>query len=365
MDATTKCLVEELAERHSLPLDAYEHLLAHADAETAALLAKHAVALRTDYYGTGVFIRGLIEISNYCRNNCYYCGLRAGNTSCERYRLSANEILARADAGYELGFRTFVLQGGEDPKLTDSVLCPLVHTIKQRHPDCAVTLSLGERSTESYAALREAGADRYLLRHEAADSSLYEHLHPQDMSQERRMHCLSDLRAAGFAVGVGFMVGAPGQTSASLATDLIFIEQFRPEMCGIGPFIPHHATPFAHEPGGTLEQTCLLLSIIRIIHPPVLLPATTALGSIDEQGRERGILAGANVVMPNLSPTDVRSKYEIYDNKAYTGIESAEGLASLDKRMQAIGYRIVVDRGDCTTTAHSSMPSLPQSSAGE
>lgn len=349
MDARTEQIIEQLAREHSLPLEEYAHLVERYSTETARLLAERAVEVRTKLYGTDVFIRGLIEVSSYCKNDCYYCGLRASNRACQRYRLEPDEILRRVDLGHELGFRTFVLQGGEDPHFTDEIVCELVRTIKQRYPDSAVTLSLGQRSHESYAALRAAGADRYLLRHEAADANYYASLHPSSMTHESRMACLHDIRNLGFAAGAGFMVGAPGQTAAHLAADLKFIETFKPEMCGIGPFVPHDATPYANEPAGTLEQTCYLLSIIRLIHPPILLPATTALGTIDSQGREKGILAGANVVMPNLSPADVRAKYEIYNNKAHTGVESAEGLAELNDRFEAIGYHLVVDRGDPVT----------------
>ena len=350
MDITVKQLIEQLAYEHALPMEGYEYLVSHQSPEAAEALATFAVRERHAYYGNRVFIRGLIEVSSYCRNDCYYCGLRASNRSCERYRLSDEQIIACADKGYDLGFRTFVMQGGEDARFSEERVASLVRAIKEAYPDCAVTLSLGEYSRKTYAAWRAAGADRYLLRHETADPAYYAQIHPTDMSFERRMECLQWLSELGFAVGAGFMVGAPGQTSAHLAADLKFIERFKPEMCGIGPFVPHHATPYADRPAGTLAQTCYLLSIIRLIHPPVLLPATTALGTIEDGGREKGILAGANVVMPNLSPADTRAKYEIYDNKLATGVESAEGLAELDVRMHAIGYRIVVDRGDTCTT---------------
>lgn len=309
-------------------------------------LAEKARAVREPIYGNDVFVRGLIEISSYCRNDCRYCGLRASNKTAERYRLSPDEILVCADEGYRLGFRTVVLQGGEDAFFTDDILCGIIRSIKRAHPDTAVTLSLGERGRESFARLREAGADRYLLRHETADESHYAMLHPQAMSFANRMQCLRDLRELGYQVGCGFMVGSPGQSDATLAKDLAFIASFRPEMCGIGPFVPHHATPYAAEPAGSVELTCLLLSIIRIIHPPVLLPATTALGTLDANGREKGLLAGANVVMPNLSPVSVRKKYAIYDNKICTGEESAQCRFCLERRVESVGCRIVVDRGD-------------------
>ena len=245
-----------------------------------------------------------------------------------------------------MGFRTFVLQGGEDPYFTDEVLCGLVSRLKEAHPDCAVTLSMGERGRESFRRLREAGADRYLLRHETANREHYGRLHPREMSFDNRMRCLQDLKELGYQVGCGFMVGSPFQTSATLAQDLKFIEEFKPDMCGIGPFVPHKDTPFRERPAGTLEQTCYLLSIIRLIQPPVLLPATTALGTIHPEGRELGILAGANVVMPNLSPENVRGKYELYNNKLNTGAEAAQGLAALKERMGRIGYQVATDRGD-------------------
>ncbi len=305
-----------------------------------------AVRARKEIYGSAVFVRGLIEITNICKNNCLYCGIRRGNGGVQRYRLTPEEILSCAEQGFSLGFRTFVLQGGEDPFFTDDILCPIIKELKRRYPECAVTLSLGERSRESYAALRAAGADRYLLRHETACKAHYEKLHPAEMRFENRMECLRALRELGFQVGAGFMVGSPYQTNAELAEDLRFIQAFKPDMCGIGPFIPHQQTPFAGFPAGTVKDTCFLLSLIRLIHPPVLLPATTALGTVHPEGRELGVLAGANVVMPNLSPVAVRKKYELYDNKICTGEESAECRTCLEARMRSVGYEIVTDRGD-------------------
>lgn len=342
-------LIETLTAARSLPLNGYQRLIEARCPESAALLAKQAVQARKEIYGNTVYVRGLIEISNFCRNDCLYCGIRRSNRHCQRYRLTPEQILACADEGYLLGFRTFVLQGGEDIFFTDKILCELICTLKQKHPDCAITLSLGERSRESYQLLREAGADRYLLRHETADRTHYQSLHPPEMSYEHRMQCLQDLRELGYQVGCGFMVGSPGQTSAELARDLKFIEEFKPDMCGIGPFVPHRDTPFRKEPAGTVELTCYLLSILRLIYPPVLLPSTTALGTIDPQGREKGIQAGANVVMPNLSPVSVRKQYELYDNKICTGEESAQCRDCLDARMRSIGYEIVTSRGDIKT----------------
>ena len=339
-------LIEKLEQSHSLSLPEYEQLLeTRTDADTA-LLAEKAVQVRKEQYGTDIFIRGLIEFTNYCKNDCFYCGIRKSNSAARRYRLDAEQILECCREGYLLGFRTFVLQGGEDPYYKDDRLCSLVEKIKKQHPDCAVTLSVGERSRESYRRLFDAGADRYLLRHETADCAHYQKLHPEEMSWQHRIDCLQNLKEIGFQVGCGFMVGSPWQTNRNLAEDLKFIETFHPDMCGIGPFIPHSATPFSEYPAGTPELTCFLLSIIRLICPNVLLPATTALGTIDPNGREKGILSGANVVMPNLSPVSVREKYTLYNNKISTGEESAQCLAELSQRMQSIGYQVVTDRGD-------------------
>ncbi|MBR6748744.1 MAG: [Clostridia bacterium] len=346
MNEKLHTLIEKLAAEHRLTLAEYEYLIANRCPEAAELLAEHAVRARRAVYGNTVFIRGLIEISNICKNNCLYCGIRAANANCERYRLTPEEILECCDEGYDLGFRTFVLQGGEDGWFTDERVCALLRKIKAAHPDCAVTLSLGERSRESYRLLREAGADRYLLRHETADAAHYARLHPAELTLENRMRCLEDLKSLGYQVGCGFMVGSPGQTNASIAKDLQLISDFEPAMCGIGPFIPHKDTPFAQETAGTLELTCYLLSIVRLIRPNILLPSTTALGTIDPSGREKGIMAGANVVMPNLSPASVRKKYMLYNNKVSDGSESAQSKKTLEMRMSSIGYEVVTDRGD-------------------
>ena len=339
-------LIDTLAATRSLSLAQYHTLIEGSSPELAVYAAQKARAVREDIYGKDVYIRGLIEISNVCKNDCLYCGIRKSNGACERYRLTEQQILSCCEEGYALGFRTFVMQGGEDGYFTDDRLCALVSRIKTRYPDCAVTLSLGERSRESYQRLFDAGADRYLLRHETADATHYAALHPPLLTLDERMRCLRDLKDIGFQTGCGFMVGSPHQTSAHLAKDLKFIEEFKPDMCGIGPFIPHKDTPFADCAAGTLEMTCFLLSLVRLIHPPVLLPSTTALGTIGEHGREQGILAGANVVMPNLSPLDVRQKYMLYNGKVATGSEAAEGLADLKTRMSAIGYEVVSARGD-------------------
>lgn len=344
--ADVRPLVDGLEARRALSEPAYERLVSCPDPALDEELARRARAARAAVYGDAVFARGLIEFTNVCRNDCLYCGLRRSNAACHRYRLTHEQILACAREGHALGFRTFVLQGGEDPFWDDGRLGALVRAIKAEHPDCAVTLSVGERSAESYRALREAGADRYLLRHETATPAHYAKLHPPELSWENRMRCLRDLRSLGYQVGCGFMVGSPFQTAADLARDLKFVEQFKPEMCGLGPFVPHRETPFAAHPAGTAALTCRLLSIVRLIHPPVLLPATTALGTIDPRGREKGLLAGANVVMPNLSPVAVRKDYDLYDNKICTGEESAQCRGCLARRTESVGLRLVVDRGD-------------------
>ncbi len=339
-------IADKLINSSSLSLSEYEELVSGYTPEIAEYLKAEAVKKRKEIYGNKVFIRGLIEISNICKNNCLYCGIRGSNENCQRYRLNPEEIMECCIEGYDLGFRTFVMQGGEDGYYTDEILCDLIKNIKEKFPDCAVTLSLGERSRESYQRLFDAGADRYLLRHETADEELYGKLHPQEMSFENRMECLKNLKETGYQVGCGFMVGAPYQTAKHIAKDLKFIEEFKPDMCGIGPFIPHKDTIFKNENAGSADLTCYLLSIIRLIHPNILLPATTALGTIKDDGRERGILSGANVVMPNLSPESARKKYELYNNKLNTGAENAFHMDQLKKKMESIGHEIVVARGD-------------------
>lgn len=343
--STVKAAVDKLR-RHEKVTDEELVSLLTSEGADMAYLTEAARLTREENYGHDIFIRGLIEVSSFCKNDCLYCGIRRSNRRAERYRLTPDEIIACTDAGYALGFRTFVLQGGEDAYYTDSLLCETVRRIKSAHPDCAVTLSLGERSRESYAALRAAGADRYLLRHETADPEHYAALHPAELSFENRMRCLRDLRELGYQTGCGFMVGSPGQTVEHIVKDLRFIEAFKPHMVGIGPFIPHNDTPFKNYPAGSVNLSIKCIAVVRLQLPQVLLPATTALGSAEEGGRERGILAGANVVMPNLSPADVRSKYLLYNNKLSTGVESAEGLLTLDKKLREIGCRVVYTRGD-------------------
>ena len=338
--------IDQLKKEKTLSKDDLHKLLTTADDEDREYLFAAARDVREAVYGKAVYVRGLIEFTNICRNDCYYCGIRKSNQKAERYRLTREQILACAGDGYELGFRTFVLQGGEDPYYTRERLADIVRSIKENYPDCAITLSVGERDREDYVCWREAGADRYLLRHETAEEDHYRRLHPSVMSLARRKECLYTLRELGYQVGAGFMVGSPGQTVDNLIADLRFLQDLRPHMIGIGPFLAHQDTPFGSEPDGSYEMTLLLLGILRLMFPGVLLPATTALGTIAPDGREKGLLAGANVLMPNLSPVSVRKKYELYDNKICTGEESAQCRDCLARRVESVGYEIVTDRGD-------------------
>ncbi|NLE63317.1 MAG: [FeFe] hydrogenase H-cluster radical SAM maturase HydE [Bacteroidales bacterium] len=339
-------LVDKLLKNKTLTKEEFVQLIAGRNPETSEYLFKNARMVREKIYGKDIYIRGLIELTNYCKNDCYYCGIRHANKNVSRYRLKKEQVLACCEQGYRLGFRTFVLQGGEDPYYNVNRMTDIIRSIKQRFPDCAITLSLGENTYETNEAYRKAGADRYLLRHETANPLHYSKLHPSIMSSENRKRCLYDLKRLGFQVGSGFMVGSPFQTVEHLAEDLLFLAELNPHMVGIGPFISHHETPFANEKSGTLELTLFMLAILRLMFPSLLIPSTTALGTIDPFGREQGILSGANVVMPNLSPLDVREKYMIYDNKIATGLESSEYLHMLKEQMRKIGYEVVVARGD-------------------
>lgn len=342
-----KELIDRLCREKTLSKEEFTALLHHADdQDLSEYLFRLSSKTARERFGNKIYIRGLIEFSNYCKNNCYYCGIRAANKNLERYRLTQEEILLCCEQGYGLGFRTFVLQGGEDPYFTDERFCSIIREIKARFPDCAVTLSIGERSRQSYQAFFDAGADRFLLRHETADSGHYSRLHPENLTLENRMRCLQDLKEIGFQTGTGFMVGSPYQKPEYLAEDLLYIKKLNPQMVGIGPFLPHCDTPFRDEPPGSTALCLFLIGMIRLMLPNALIPATTALGTADKNGREKGILAGANVVMPNLSPLRFRKQYALYNNKISTGEEAAEGLSLLKKRMEAIGYEIVTDRGD-------------------
>lgn len=343
-------LVKELTETRRLSKDNFEELIVHRE-EVRRIIREEAVKIQRRKFGKDIFRRALIECTNYCRNNCSYCGIRRDNKTVARYRLSKEEILGCCGRAAELGFKTFVLQGGEDPAFNPDFTAEIIREIRPRFPDTAITLSLGEQSRETYVLWKKAGADRYLLRHESANEAHYRFLHSRDNPERTaavRKKCLAYLKEAGYQTGSGFMVGSPEQTSAHLAEDLLFLSDLQPEMVGIGPFIPHDKTPFADYPGGSLELTTFLISVIRIMLPDALIPSTTALASISGRGREEGILAGANVVMPNISPSYARKKYEIYQNKISEGAESAEGLSNLEKRMKDIGYNLCCSRGDFT-----------------
>ena len=341
-----KKLIDRLHVTGSLDREQWIQLLSERSEETDQYARDLGNKVRQQIYGNDIYVRGLIEFTNYCQNDCYYCGIRRSNKNAQRYRLTEEDILLCCQQGYELGFRTFVLQGGEDGYYTDERLLSIIHKIKAEYPDCALTLSIGEKSEESYRDYREAGVDRYLLRHETADEEHYGKLHPSSMSCEHRKNCLRTLKKLGFQTGAGFMVGAPYQRVENLADDFLFLKELNPEMVGIGPFIPHQDTPFHGEKSGTLEDTLFYLALLRLMLPHVLLPATTALGTIHPKGREMGVLSGANVVMPNLSPVSVRKKYMLYDGKICTGDEAAECRHCLSRRMEQIGCQIVSDRGD-------------------
>ncbi|MBR3970806.1 MAG: [Ruminococcus sp.] len=339
-------LIEKLWETGNLSDCELEALITDTHEDTAVLLAERADSVRKKYYGRKVFLRGLIEISSYCKNDCFYCGIRRSCKSAQRYRLDREQILDCAEIGYNLGLRTFVMQGGEDAFFTDDYICGIVSELRRRYPDCAITLSLGERSAESYRKLKAAGADRYLLRHETASEELYNKIHPNEMSLDNRIKCLYNLKETGFQTGAGFMVGVPWQTSADLVRDLRFLQDLQPHMIGIGPFIPHKDTPFRDAKSGSFELTIRMLGILRLMFPKVLLPATTALGTISEAGRTAGLKTGCNVIMPNISPRDAREKYNLYDNKLISGGETAEGISLLRAEIEAAGYEIADERGD-------------------
>ena len=341
-----KELIERLERERDLTNAEFAVLLDQSSGADRDFLFERARAVRDAHYGRKVYIRGLIELTNYCKNDCLYCGIRKSNASCERYRLTKEQILSCCESGYALGFRTFVLQGGEDGWYTDERMTDIVRAMRQAYPDCAITLSLGERGRESFKRLYDAGANRYLLRHETADEAHYARLHPASMTLTHRLQCLRDLKEIGFQTGAGFMVGSPYQTTECIVRDFRFLQELKPQMVGLGPFIPHHATPLKDFPAGSTERTLLCLSIARLLLPNVLLPATTALATIDGDGPIKGMNAGCNVVMPNLSPLEDRSKYLLYDNKASSGEEAAESLRALREHLAAAGYEVVIDRGD-------------------
>ena len=339
-------LIDRLHRDHHLEESQWLQLLTAPGEEEMEYAKTLAREISIKNFGKAIYFRGIIEFTNICRCDCRYCGIRCSNKNVSRYRLAQEDILRCCAEGYEGGFRTFVLQGGEDGWFTDERMCAIIRAIKETYPDCAVTLSLGERSRQSYEALYMAGADRYLLRHETADEEHYALLHPASQTLANRLRCLRDLKEIGYQTGCGIMVGSPGQTPETLAKDMLFMQAFKPQMIGIGPFLPHQDTPFKNEKPGSVELTLYLLALSRILLPWVLLPATTALGTAEGDGRQRGVLAGCNVVMPNLSPADVRKKYMLYDNKAGTDLTAAEGISLLRQQMADIGYDVVIGRGD-------------------
>ena len=321
-------------------------LIRSEDREDRESLFAEARKTRERHYGKTVYFRGLIEFTNHCKNDCYYCGIRRGNAKVERYRLSLADILNCCRMGDLLGYKTFVLQGGEDPYFTDERIAEIIKAVRREFPEHAITLSIGERNRQSYELFFRSGANRYLLRHETASADHYGKLHPPSMSLEQRKQCLWDLKDIGFQVGAGFMVGSPGQTPEHLLEDLRFIDALQPQMVGIGPFIPQGDTPFSAMPRGGLELSLKMVALARLILPKALIPATTALGTIDPQGREQGLMAGANVVMPNLSPKAVRKLYALYDNKICTGDEAAECRMCMEGRIRRFGFEPAMVRGD-------------------
>jgi len=341
-----KTLIDKLYDTNNLSKDEFVLLLENRNEEIESYLHEKARAVSKQSFGNKIYIRGLIEFSSYCKNDCYYCGIRKSNRNCERYRLTKDEILQCCEKGYRLGFRTYVLQSGEDAAYSDDDIADIVHSIRIKYPDCAITLSIGEKSYATYKKFYTNGANRYLLRHETATNKHYESLHPKNLSLDNRKQCLYNLKEIGYQIGAGFMVGSPYQTIKYIAEDLMFIQELKPHMIGIGPFIPHKDTPFFDKQPGSIELTLFLIGVLRLMLPKVLIPATTAVGTIDSEGREKAILSGANVLMPNLSPARVRNKYLLYDNKICTGEEAAEGGLYLQRRIESIGYKIVVDRGD-------------------
>ncbi len=337
--------IDKLKDNRELDSSEYLYILDHIDKKGAKYLFETAREVTNNTYGKDVYVRGLIEFTNFCRQNCNYCGIRLDNSDVERYRLTLEDILSCCSEGYLLGIRTFVLQGGEDVFFTTERLVEIIEAIKNLYPDCAITLSIGERSYDDYMALYKAGADRYLLRHETAVKSLYEYLHPNTMSYEVRNNCLNNLKEIGFQVGVGFMVGSPKQTNSDLVKDLKFLEMFQPAMCGIGPYIVHNQTPFNNYESGSVEATVVMVALARLILPNCLLPATTALGTLKADGRELALLAGANVLMPNLTPISVKKQYEIYKNKAGSGEEAASNFDTLVSKVNSIDLNVNMSVG--------------------
>ena len=343
---TNKKLIDKLYKEKKLELKEWEQLLGTFTDEDRAYAGNIARNIAVSKFGKKIFFRGIVEFTNICRNNCKYCGIRRGNKNLVRYRLTKNEILDCCNDGYKAGYRTFVLQGGEDMFFTDEKMVDIISSIHEKYPDCAITLSIGERERESYEKFFKAGATRFLLRHETADEDHYNKLHPAELSWKHRMNCLKNLKDIGYQTGCGPMIGSPYQSVTTLAEDMVFMGEFKPAMIGTGPFIPHHDTPFKDFPSGNVNTTLMVLSLCRIMLPDVLLPATTALGTAKNNGRQEGVLAGANVIMPNLSPVNVRKNYMLYDHKKITGDDAGENLKLIQDNMKEIGYEVVIDKGD-------------------
>ena len=341
-----RCLVDTLRTCHDLAPDQYMALFTMRDPQDVEYLFGQAREVAQRQFGKGIYLRALIELSNVCRNDCLYCGIRRSNSRVTRYTLSHDQVLACCEQGYRVGFRTFVLQGGEWGEERSQWIADLIRDIRQGWPDCAITLSLGEHPRETYALWRQAGADRYLLRHETHNERLYSLLHPQELTIKHRLQCLNWLKELGYQVGAGIMVGAPYQSLKSIVEDIQYLVSFKPHMIGMGPFIPQHDTPFARFPAGSVDMTARLYAILRLALPQALIPSTTAMATLAPDGRIRGILAGANVVMPNLSPKDNRRHYALYDHKASLGAESVEGIKKLADELATIGYHIDWSRGD-------------------
>ena len=344
-----KCIVDRLRTRHELAPEEYRALLTMRSPHDVEYLLAQAREVAQKQFGKGIYLRGLIEMSNVCLNDCLYCGIRCSNKQVKRYTLTREQVLECCKQGYEIGFRTFVIQGGEWGEERSQWIAELIADIRNRWPECAITLSLGEHPRQTYALWRDAGADRYLLRHETHNQRLYNLLHPNDMTIHHRLQCLEWLKELGYQVGAGIMVGSPFQSIGSIIEDIQYLIDFKPHMIGIGPFIPQHDTPFARFPAGSVDMTTRLYAIMRLALPQALIPSTTAVASLSPDGRLRGILAGANVVMPNLSPEDNRKQYALYDNKASLGAESAQGIIALEKELSTIGYHIDWSRGDSPT----------------
>jgi len=344
-----RSLVDTLRDHHELAPDQYMALLTMHDSQDVEYLIGQAREVAQQQFGRGIYLRGLIELSNVCRNDCLYCGIRRSNRHVARYTLTREQALASCEQGYHIGFRTFVLQGGEWGEERSQWIAELISDIRQNWPDCAITLSLGEHPRETYALWRAAGADRYLLRHETHNARLYSLLHPRELTIQHRLQCLEWLKELGYQVGAGIMVGAPFQSLKAIVEDIQYLVDFKPHMIGIGPFIPQSDTPLGRFPAGSVDLTARLYAIMRLAIPHALIPSTTAMATMASDGRCRGILAGANVVMPNLSPMDYRSQYALYDNKASLGAESAQGIKLLEEELMTIGYHIDWSRGDALT----------------